>query len=188
MARCEAAGRMETLRFRFEQREDDLIAYNLLFMSNSTSQRRGFWLARLTLPAVAILLAAYTLLVRPERLGGTLVISVLAVAWFLWWPSFRRASAAGLVRRLVRERSNAAYLGEHTVTIDDETIRCEYPGGRSEVRWSGIVDRLEDDRLLLLYQSSFPVLLFPKDRIEPAVIDAIRQRAQQEIAKAKPAG
>lgn len=178
---------MERLQFRFTQTEDDLIAYNLLFLGHSTTHQRGLWISRLFLPGIAICLAAYTLLVRPERLPGTLVVSALALVWFLWWPAFRRSNVLTLIRRMVRERSNAAILGEHVVTIDDQTIRCEYPGGTSEVRWASIIEVREDERLLLLYLSAIHTLLFPKDRVPAEILDQIRGRAALEIARNRPA-
>jgi hypothetical protein len=177
---------MEKLQFRFSQTEDDLIAYNLLFLGNSTTHQRGLRISRLILPGIALCLAAYTMLVRPERLPGTLVISVLAIAWFLWWPAFRQSNALNTIRRMVRERSNEAILGEHVVTIDDQNIRCEYPGGVSEVRWSSIIEVREDERVLLLYLSSIHTLLFPKDRVPAEILDQIRSRAAQQVVARKP--
>ncbi|MBA3699484.1 MAG: hypothetical protein H0W78_11605 [Planctomycetes bacterium] len=173
----------ERVTFRFTQTEDDLVAYNLLFLGHSPTHQRGIWFGRLILPAAAIVIAAYTLLLRPERLPGTVFISILAILWFVFWPAFRRSNVSKVIKRLMRERSNAPILGEHVVTIDDQTIHCVYPAGTSEVRWSCIIDLREDDRLLLLYMSSIHVLNFPKDRIDAAIISRLREQARQMIAQ-----
>jgi len=179
---------MDRVQFRFTQTENDLVAYNLLFIGQSTTHRRGLWIARLTLPAFAIIIAAYTLLLRPERLTETIIFSVLAVVWFLVLPSWRQANIRKLVTRLMHERSNAPILGEHVVTVDDQSIRCEYPAGTSEIRWASIIDLRENDRLLLLYMSSIHVLIFPKDRIDTAIIDQLRARARQVMGQPPAAG
>ncbi len=173
----------ERVTFRFTQTEDDLVAYNLLFLGHSRTHQRGIWFGRLILPAIAIAIAAYTLLLRPERLPGTVLISVLAILWFLFWPAYRRSNVSSLIKRLMQERSNASILGEHVVTIDDHTIHCVYPAGTSDVRWNCIVDLREDERLLLLYISSIHVLIFPKDRVDAAILRRLKEQARQEIAQ-----
>lgn len=169
--------------FRFVQTEDDLVAYNLLFLGHSATHRRGIWLGRVLLPGVLIAIAAYTFLLRPERLPGTVFLSLLAILWFLFWPAFRRSNVSNVIKRLVRERPNAPILGEHVVTVDADTIACVYPAGTSEVRWSCIIDLQEDERLLLLYLSSIHVLIFPKDRIEATIIERLKAQARQAIAR-----
>jgi len=173
----------ERVTFRFTQTEDDLVAYNLLFLGHSRTHQRGIWLGRLILPFAAIVIAAYTLLLRPERLPGAVLISILAILWFVFWPAFRRSNVATLIKRLMRERSNAPILGEHVVTVDEHTIHCVYPAGTSEVRWSCIVDFKEDERLLLLYISSIHVLIFPRDRIDAAILSRLKEQARQAIAQ-----
>lgn len=174
---------MEPVQFRFQQTEADLIAYNLLFLGHSTTYRRGTWISRLILPAIAMIISTHTLLVRPQGLPAAIVISVLAIIWFLVWPSYRNHLVMRQVTRMVRERSNAGILGEHDVTVDDHTICCDYPAGASDIRWSHIIDLREDDRLLLLYTSSLHALIFPKDRIAAAIIDRLRAQAQQVIGQ-----
>lgn len=178
----------ERITFRFNQTEDDLVAYNLLFLGHSRTHQRGIWFGRLILPATALAIVAYTLLLRPERLPGAVFLSVVAILWFLFWPAFRRSNVTGLIKRLMQERSNAPILGEHVVTIDDQTIHCVYPAGTSEVRWACIVDLREDDRLLLLYISSIHALIFPKDRVDGAIIDRLKEQARQAIAQRQAAG
>jgi YcxB-like protein len=169
--------------FRFIQSEADLVAYNLLFLGQSRTHQRAIWLGRLILPGFAIAIAAYTLLLRPERLPGTVLLSILAILWFLFWPTYRRSSVAKVIKRLMQERSNASILGEHVVTIDDRTIHCVYPAGTSEVRWANIVDLREDERLLLLYISSIHVLIFPKDRVDSAILSRLKEQARQAMAQ-----
>ena len=178
----------ERITFCFTQTEADLVAYNLLFVGNSRTHQRGLWLVRLMLPGLAIAIAAYTLLLRPERLPGTVLLSILAILWFLFWPAFRRSNISNLVKRLMRERSNAPILGEHVVTVDDHTIHIVYPAGTSEIRWACIVDLREDERLLLLYMSSIHVLIFPKDRIDAAILNRLKEQARQAIAQQPAAG
>jgi hypothetical protein len=166
------------MTFQFELTKEDFIAFNKHYGATSTTLRKF----RKTVTLAVVLVAIY-FSIRAKDFITALPWLMGALTYIAFTLLRKNKPSTFIIRRLLDERSMAAYIGVHRVSITDHTFKCEYPGGTSEIALSSIIRFCETADHLFLYNSSISAIILPKGQVPSDVVVALRKRFESIIEK-----
>ena len=163
----------------------DLEEYQQLYMEHSAYYKKTLWINRSIGLLAALIILLYDLFINPPLTPLTVTFLIFSLIWFVIYPIRQRSRTLKAFKQMNAERPSGSILGVHEVELTETGIASSYPGGRSEVYWTSIVEVYENERLLLLYNSAMSALVFPKAKIPADCIEALRNRGQAAAQAAK---
>ena len=162
------------LKFYVNIDKNDFIYYNELFSKNSKTVKMTITKIRFLLPLIAFGICTYLFINNLIFYSHVIIAVIVSIWWYLTYPNKHIKIIKKTITKMVNEGSVDSYCGENFVHIDDELIICKYKGGESQTKWLVIENMVEDNNMLLLYNSSVSALFFPKNKIAKEHLDLIR--------------
>jgi hypothetical protein len=124
------------INLTFDIGRDDLIAFSQAFHDHSPSMKTAVRRAQFTLPALLVLIAAYSYL----KHGGISIVLPLSIGliWFFFYPAYFRRKILKATERMLKETSYQKSFGSYSVTLADDGIASKSPTGESKYKWEAV--------------------------------------------------
>ena len=120
-----------------------------------------------------------------DSVSGFVVLGVLGLLWFFFWPSYlQRAYKKGCQRR-VRENFGDSSSQHMSYELKDDGIHTITPVGNSNSPYSVVNRIVVNDIYTYVYIGKTVGVILPNDRIPKEQIDAFVAELQKRIDSAK---
>jgi YcxB-like protein len=89
-----------------------------------------------------------------------------------------------LVKRAYQKayRGNPSYKGKRTLILNESGLNLSGPTFSSQLKWENFIRFVEDEKVVLLYQSGQVVQIVPKRQLAPEQITELREAVTRKIA------
>jgi hypothetical protein len=144
---------------------EEVLAFNLYVHRHAPALRRRTWTARLTVPAIC--LGAWVMLAGFVQEPGPVIVlgvflGVIALAFFLAFPSRARHAVVRLVQRLYSETNSRGAFGRRRMTITPDTVTEAGELTVTTKKWAAVDKIVEDQRHVYFYVSALSAFILPK--------------------------
>jgi YcxB-like protein len=158
------------MKLRYENTMDDLVAFNRYHCSRSPTLRR---LIRSQQVFVAMLFVAVplgfligTFVLWEDPVAAIVILgtaSILAAAWFSWYPSYYRRCLDRNAKRLYAEGTNHGVVGLHDLELGNDMLIERNDSGESRIRYAKIEKLETSSDHLFIYVTSMSAHIVPLD-------------------------
>ncbi len=165
------------MQVQFDQKEDDIIAFNMFHMKHSPAMRRQ---RRFITWGVLCLGTACSLWI------SNIWPFLVAVLWAALFFGLIRILSKRNIRKLIREGRNAGLLGPCIVTISLDGIAKKTEVSETRYKWSSIERIAVTDKHAFVYLNALTVFIMPKRAFGlPSEFAGFVSQAQQYVDAAR---
>lgn len=154
------------MEINFRVTENDYIQYNLYHYANSPATKLILMFSRLCVPIVLIIAAL--IIIKHHTLLSWLPVLIISVAWFFWRPVLFRRTIAKNVKKLMHEGRCCEFIGDFTVTINENALLHARQGQITETAYNRIEHIVQDNERIYLYLGSLTAIIIPKTAFKDA--------------------
>ena len=169
----------------FEFSEEDFDAFQIYFLTNSTSNRKrtrlwqvasGFFGSLLPLGMGIFLLSS----IEPTDATVATVFAGVAIAWGIAYGVFvvfflpnhsRKSTLRRLKKFYVAHKVDLGY-GERMLRIVGDALECEWPRGRSEIEIAKMMEPAETDLHVFFFMDEAQAFIVPKKKVTHGEVSA----------------
>ena len=142
----------------YDVSEQDYVNFNLYHMKHSRQAKRVMLLEKY---GYALVLAAACYVGGEFYIGALCAGAILALAWILVYPKYRKNRVSRMVKRHINEGKTNDFIGHQELTLNEDCIDEVSPGTTSQTKYS-VVERIGCDYdCIFLYIGAIKAFIIP---------------------------
>ncbi len=164
----------------YELREQDLIHFNELRLKNDVDLQKNIRRNRLMVPGVMLFIGLFYYVYYVD-MTTTAYITILALIWSIVSPYFMKMDMRRQIMNSYTEEEKKALFGIHKLTIDQDYLLEESPGGKSKTPWSDMlrVDYLKD--YVHIFIAIDAAIVIPRETIKSGDLKKFAKQCESMI-------
>ena len=152
------------MEINYNLTEKDYINFNLYHIKKSETGKKALNMQRFLSP-VLFIISAYIISIFSEIsiILVHIIFLIISIIWVIYYPKYFYGLITRNVKKMIKEGKNDGLLGDHHLIMTDEGIVDTSSNRETKVSWPGIVNFLEDNENLYLYNSAVSAIYFRKE-------------------------
>jgi len=153
------------MKIEFELTKEDLLEFYVFHTQNDNRAIKAKKGIGIYLPIILFVLATLQLIAPNPNYFIVIMFYILGLLYILM---AKRMSGKGLEKRIkpmFDKYDNSGIIGNHIITLSDESIIDEDQFSIFTLKWNGIKGIEENEKFYFLYVNSFSAIIIPKEAI-----------------------
>jgi hypothetical protein len=164
----------------YEFREEDLVHFNELRLKDDPLLQKDMLKSRLLVPGVMFLIGLFYYIYY-QNLMTTAYIAFLAIGWSIMSPYVIKMDLRRQFLKNYTAKENLDMFGLHKLTIEQEYLAEQSPGGKHKNYWKDMVrvDFLE--KYIHIYLDLNSAIVIPKETMKNGDLEKFAKQAESMI-------
>jgi hypothetical protein len=174
------------LEIEYEFREQDLIHFNELRLSQSGEMQKNIRKHRLIVPAVMTLLAFFNYAYYQDRMSAGYVL-LFALLWAIFAPKIMIWDMRRQILTNYTNKEKVNMFGTYTLTIDPANPKFlleKSPSGKHKMAWEDLVRVEYGNRYVYIYIDLNTALVIPVETVKKGNLEQFAEQAEKMIERA----
>lgn len=170
------------LELEYEFREQDLVHFNELRLSQNHDMQKKIRQNRMLVPGVMLVFGLFYY-VYYQDMWTTAYITLLALGWGIASPFVMKIDMRRQFFNQYTKAEKAAMFGIHSLTIEPEFLQERSPGGKHKTPWTDMlrVERHKD--YVYIYVAIDAAIVIPRETIKKGDLKAFAKQAEGMIER-----
>jgi len=170
------------LEIEYEFRDQDLVHFNELRLTNDLEMQKKIRQNRLFVPGVMLLIGLFYYVYYVDMMT-TAYITLLAVGWGLASPFIMKIDMRRQFFNQYTEAEKKAMFGIHTLTIEPEFLQEKSPGGKHKTPWSELLRVEKHKDYVFIYVAIDAAIVIPRETVKKGDLKAFAKQAEGMIER-----
>ncbi len=166
----------------YEFREQDLVHFNEMRLKNDLEMQKTIRRNRLMVPGIMLFIGLFYYVYYVD-MATTAYITILALIWGIVSPYFMKMDMRRQIMNNYTEAEKKAMFGIHKLTIDQDYLLEESPGGKNKTPWSEMlrVDHLKD--YVHIFIAIDAAIVIPRETVKSGDLKKFAKQAASMIER-----
>jgi len=164
----------------YEFREEDLVNFNELRLKNDVELQKSIRKSQLTVPSVMVLIGMFYYVYYAD-MTTTAYIAVLAVAWGIVSPYVMKMDMRRQFLEKYTEKEKLDMFGMHTLTIEQDCLTEQFPGGKYRNKWKDMLRVDYVDKYVHIFIDLDAAIIIPVETVKSGDLEKFAEQAESMI-------
>ncbi len=166
----------------YEFRREDLVHFNEMRLKNDMEMQKNLRKNRLVVPGIMLFIGLFYYVYYVDMVT-TAYITILAFVWSIVSPYFLKMDMRRQILNNYTEAEKKAMFGVHKLTIDQDYLLEESPGGKNKTPWADMlrVDYLKD--YIHIFIDIDAAIVIPKETVKSGDLKKFAKQAESMIER-----
>ncbi len=164
----------------YEFREEDLVHFNELRLKDDPLLQKDMLKSRLLVPGVMFLIGLFYYIYY-QNLMTTAYIAFLAIGWSIMSPYVIKMDLRRQFLKNYTDKEKLDMFGLHKLTIEQEYLAEQSPGGKHKNYWKDMVRVDFLDKYVHIYLDLNAAIVIPKETMKNGDLEKFAKQAESMI-------